>query len=583
MVEEYESMDSYGKPSRLWLFVCNGSDDYVDDYNDNDDGDGGNVLVVHEHDVDLGSGFWVLKENLGFRGEKLVSSVKGCGNVSGRGLWKGLMGRNRVSGRRDSDNSLRKLVLKQQLLARQQGQVKKCDDPLLNLGLQRNDDSAIIDLETVILDAKTENDVDSSGLGYGRIVPCDVQLPSDQNLGDLGPIPTRHARPLNTLDDNLVEVTSRPMESSMVNCGKRMAAGSVPKQQLRYSERVSLEYLNSENILPSPQDLDVLNSHLSCRNQASGSPSTDKSFQRGHEGFGHQCNIGDHQFFLDNVRAQGVVCPNYNRSHHMVRVDGKASSSARCYPRLEACTSISKQGHRTMKLDSLNFPRPLSGQRGYNLAETRRMISPIWNDRASAQPNRATIKKYGQVHHDVDIHSPQVMEDLLVDFSDEPNRNKNDVHCEQYSDATINCGSHSTDANFRMMNMGSRNVEQSSGILSNAVNPNGMLIQIEGVSELMDNAHNGLHPVPDTVACSMDVSSYNPSPVDSRASSEICEQLKMARLKLLDLMVEAKGPTEVKGSNDIVTQASAGEMQDHSHARRSLNDNVCAVWVTYSR
>ncbi|KAJ8444606.1 hypothetical protein Cgig2_023669 [Carnegiea gigantea] len=570
MVEEYESIESYGKPFRLWLFVCNGSDDYVHDDDDNDDKDDGNSIDVGEHDVDLGSGVGVFKGNLAFRGEKLGGSVKGCGNVASSGVWKGSIGRNGVNGRRVSDNSLRKLVLKQQLLARQQGQVKKCDESLVNLGLEQNDDHPLNDLGTVILDAKTGNDVDSSGLGYGIFVPCNAQLPSDQNQGGLGPTPTPHARPLNPRDDNLLEIESQPMEPSMVCCDQGMVSGSIMKQQLGFSERVSLEYLNRENILPSSQDWDVLNSHSSCGNHVSRSSSMHKSFHRGHGMLGHQCSVGNHQFSLNDLRGQRVVCPSYNKSYRMVRVDGKNSAPARCHPGIGAFTTISKQCHSAMELDCPNLSRPFSGQHEYNSVQTRTVISPIWNDWASSQPNRATIKKHGQVYDDVDIHSPQVVEDLLIDFSDEPSGNRYNVNYEQWNKTTIKCQSHSNDANFSVVDVGSGNVEQAPGFVSNAANPTGMLMHKEGVSELTGSYHHGFHPVPHVGACSVDVSSYK----DSHASNEICEELKMARLKLLDLMAEAKGPAEVKGSHDIVAEASAEDMQDHSHARQSLNDNV---------
>ncbi|KAA8535051.1 hypothetical protein F0562_030054 [Nyssa sinensis] len=127
MIEEYEKLESYGKPTRLWIFVCK------DNANVNGHSVKNNISVNCIETEKLYNGFEVLCENNGFGGDRkgtCVTSVSDslCRNVSESGSdFGGDKVKNSaasVAGVRCSDSSLRKMVLKHQLLVKQSSQTQ---------------------------------------------------------------------------------------------------------------------------------------------------------------------------------------------------------------------------------------------------------------------------------------------------------------------------------------------------------------------------------------------------------------------------------------------------------------------------
>lgn len=279
MVEEYDKLESYGKHPRLWVFVC--TDSYDDDKNS-------------------------------FNSNGVVFKGNGVG-----------------------DESLRKKVLKQQLLGRQSR-----DSPLIDLdfGLEEPNDSVVKN------DPFPVNVVD--GLGNGRLRPLN---PRDGNVRNI------------TVGANAsVEcLMGRSFQGFCDGDGNTTLMGNSVdgKRDFVDTGQIPFSNFNRENIMPWGASCGLVNNYLgvqSCSNLRVGSGCPVKSSCVGDRVWGWgACRSGlrSNRFAVDDARYQQIY-PYYVRNHKNnlvevgnyrgVRLDGKIPVG-KCYLGIRPNSNISKQ------------------------------------------------------------------------------------------------------------------------------------------------------------------------------------------------------------------------------------------------
>ncbi|XWS26959.1 hypothetical protein CRYUN_Cryun26dG0074900 [Craigia yunnanensis] len=326
MVEEYENLELYGKRARLWVFVCS------------------NGLEYGQFS----------------RGQVDNKVTKNVGN-GGNGL-------------RHGDDSLRKLVLKQQLLAKQTSRnsgtrgvsvfgVNESGMEFASGGKNQKFDHPLIDLGT----EEPRGFVSEENKSGGNLLDCETNL---------GP----HMCPLEPRDGNLsVQNNSSmqilPGQSGGVLCngfgilGQSDAASQGLKQpnnsgmismcncfdakhDLRSSEQGSLSNFNTENIMLWATNYNSVNTHLESvyYNKLAGNPHNKKA---GEAVLDSSLNVfRNHKFCMNDLSNQRT-CPYFLRNHRnnlsgignhgIIKLDGRLSNG-KYYRGVKTNSNISKQG-----------------------------------------------------------------------------------------------------------------------------------------------------------------------------------------------------------------------------------------------
>ncbi|KAK9947613.1 hypothetical protein M0R45_003229 [Rubus argutus] len=301
MIEGYDKLESYGKSARLWVFVCSSDSDYA-----NRVGSGNGLESESQTQVD----------------DKVA--VKKLGAV------------------RYGDESLRKLVLKQQLLSKQSALVR-------GFGVY-------------------ESDMEIGGLG--RTKQCEPYEPPLINLGPDEPnlncgIPAQfsvsRSNPLNPRDGNLRvyqtlgrsgQSVSTTECSKPLNCSgmKQVCNGCDAKKDMGNSGMAGVANLNRENIMPGGA-----NCNSSLRNHRFGANDTR--------------HLRCYPFCVRNHRSNIAEMGN----HRTVRLDGRLSTR-KCYLGLRPHMNIAKQG-QAVRVYHPNSWRHYAGFSEYAMSERVRMMN----------------------------------------------------------------------------------------------------------------------------------------------------------------------------------------------------------------
>lgn len=293
MVEEYDKLESCGKHARLWVFVCT----------DLCDGD--------------------------------KCSFNNNGVVKGKGV---------------ADDSLRKKVMKQQLLAKQ-----SCDSPLIDLdfGLEEPND-------LVVKNDPFRVNV-ANGLENGRLRPLN---PRDGNVRNI-------AVEANASVECLV---GRSFQGFCYGGGITTLMGNSVdcKWDLGNTGQMPFSNFNRENIMPWGATCGSVNHHLgvqSCSNLPVGSGFPVNSSCVGDRVCcACQSGLRGNRFAVNDARYQRIYS-NYARknknnlvevgNYRGARLDGKIPAG-KCYLGIRPKSNISKQG-KSMGLYNANLSSPWAG------------------------------------------------------------------------------------------------------------------------------------------------------------------------------------------------------------------------------
>lgn len=348
MIEEYDKVELEGKISRVWIYVCNVNGLGLK-LNSN------NVSVNCVQTEDFCNG--VMRKKSGFE----------CRNSTKK------LGKS-VSGVRCSDDSLRKLVLKQQLLAKQRGLVptvaenemecsnehENYDHPVLDLA---SESQSFLSNETIKHDI-VGNSCRRNSLEYKY---TNSNLVGSENFGNLAPLPVSHSHPLSINDGNL---ESERNSCLILGTGAGTSSGSSthlisgvqfpkpfynPKMNsvvTRSGKIALLNNMNRENIVPCGLDCNTVRTELvpfssSCELGGSVySKSTNGSSQsriRGHRfGLSETRNQRTCLYQIRNHRSNLIETGN----HRNVRLESRPWVG-KYYPGLKSISNISKQGMAT--------------------------------------------------------------------------------------------------------------------------------------------------------------------------------------------------------------------------------------------
>ncbi|KAL7239774.1 hypothetical protein ACSBR2_005616 [Camellia fascicularis] len=396
MIDEFDKLESLGKPSRLWIFVCN---------NDN-------VCVYrHENCVETenlndGSGVSCINCN-GFGGLKSVSDrfVNGDGFES-RNLTMQSGGKVKNGVRcQCSDDSLRKMVLKQGLLPKESA---------FHGGLGLAFDQTEIELESgnqkfnqPFKDLTSEpqgplihetrdlifvnNPYWANTLDYEF---KDSQFQRSENLG-INSLPVSHSHPLNPRDGNLC-VETNSFTQRLTNRPGPISSNRSPNgvgglnMDLIPCSGAELRNLDRENIMPWSGNYDRANTSfvpLSCSNQLVASVYPTKSLYGGRVWGGFHNGIRNHRFAANDMRNQRT-CSYHVRNHRIGLTEMGSHRNARLeerpwvgkfYPRLRSSSYISKQG-QAMRFNCPSLWKPWCGYHDHNPEEIGRMMDSGLND-----------------------------------------------------------------------------------------------------------------------------------------------------------------------------------------------------------
>lgn len=353
MVEEYDRLELYGKHSRLWLYVCSNEYDYSNALC------GNHVRRVScAKDVNWFESAYDSREC-----ETLLSGfAQGDGDNVGKDY-----------GVRNDDKSLRNIVQKQQLLAKQSalihGESQKHDNPLVDLApnsqvpkkFERGQCTNAFDNEIAFIHMSLSDDSRNS-------IQC-TKSPS---------------HPLNPRDENLRVEANGSAQSVVGRCGQVFFNGSQCLKQLNSSSMepvtrnfdakhdrqkigmVKMGSLNRENIMPLAKGCESIKIHVSSQSRddnMAASDCYDKSLLTCNRVCtGSQSSIRNHRFGVHNARNQrfGPYNVRNNRSnmtdmgnHQAFRLDGRLSTG-KCYPGLGPHSSIAKQG-QSIRVNSWKF------------------------------------------------------------------------------------------------------------------------------------------------------------------------------------------------------------------------------------
>ncbi|XP_040369783.1 uncharacterized protein LOC112183502 isoform X2 [Rosa chinensis] len=365
MVEAFEKLDCYGKSARLWLFVCSNSNGYSNG---------------------VGPGHGV--------GSETRTRVEG----------------EKAAVKKHGDESLRKMVLKQQLLAKQSGLVR-------GFGF-------------------SESDMEVGGLGETRkrevYEPLLIDLDPDRDepkMGELNSAQFSVARsnPLNLRDVNLRVDQALGRSGSQVLCnGVGPADQSVSAVQglepVNYSGvkpgcndcdvkkdvgKNGIANVNRENIMPWGASCNLVKDGLSCHSCGDSPLETVNPLYAGDRVCGGlNSSIRNHRFGANDTGHQryNPFCVRNHKSntaemgnHLTVRLDGRLSTR-KCFLGLRPHMSIAKQG-QSVRVYHPNSWRHYAGFSEDALAERVRMMnSSSIKDRSLSgvqHTNQKRIKEYG--------------------------------------------------------------------------------------------------------------------------------------------------------------------------------------------
>ncbi|KAF3453654.1 hypothetical protein FNV43_RR04095 [Rhamnella rubrinervis] len=345
MIDEYDKLELYGKHARLWLYMCSS-----DNVNEKDNGCGLDETVIG------GNGFESEPQN---REDYSVRAHQIDGKVVNS------------LGRYD-DDSLRKIVLKQQMVAKQ---------------------SALFHSTRGVpglVSAETETEIPCCGesetqryehplidLGPEIHVPIsrDEVIQSFEDLDMLHNkmvhFPSSRSNPLNPRDGNLRVEANSSTQCLTSNCGKvfcngngvsswsvsalqgskRLLCGCDAKQDLRNT----ISNLNRENVLPWVANCDSSKTYISSLsyiNHLTGYVNPEKSMYNNNRVWGgFQSSIRNHRFGVNDIRNQRVCAYHAQNlrnmadmgNHRIGRLEGRISTE-KYYPGLRPNTSNAKQG-----------------------------------------------------------------------------------------------------------------------------------------------------------------------------------------------------------------------------------------------
>ncbi|XVE54377.1 hypothetical protein DITRI_Ditri03aG0075800 [Diplodiscus trichospermus] len=320
MVEEYDNLVLSGKRARLWVFVCSNGLDYGQFY---------------KSQVD----------------NKVTKNVWSGGNGLSRG-----------------DDSLRKMVLKQQLLAKQTSRISRTQGvsgfavresgmEFASSGKNQKFDHPLIDLGTEEPKKSGGNLLDCETNSLPQMCPL---KPRDGNLsvqynssmqflpGQPGGVLCNGLGVLGQ-SDAASHGLKQPNDSGMISMRNCFDA----KRDLRSSERGSLSNFNTENITPRAANYNSVNTHFEpvyCNNRWAGNAHNTKA---GEAVWGSSQNVlRNHKFCMNDLGNQRIG-PYYFRNHRnnlsgtgncgTIRLDGRLSSGER-YPRAKTNFNVSEQG-----------------------------------------------------------------------------------------------------------------------------------------------------------------------------------------------------------------------------------------------
>ncbi|PSS20906.1 Serine/threonine-protein kinase [Actinidia chinensis var. chinensis] len=359
MIDEYEKLESRGKHTRLWIYACDCSME-CDETEKLNCGFGG--FCVNKS----GSGF------LGFCGNKSVKSVSDSvngyvferrnskthlcgGEINGDEVKNSVMSVNEVH---QFTDSFRKMVLKQQLLAKRSDRIRTvegtemgftCENQKYNPPLKHLTSEPTFPLSYETVGMKFSGHPNrENGLDYEI---RSTQIQRSENLG-INSLPVSRSHPLNPRDGN-----PRVEMNSFMQCLPDRS-GSISSTGATTGPGGNGD---KENMMPLSGNSGLAKTRfaaLSCSNQRVGS---DRAWGSLHSG------IRSHRVSAIDMRSQrncSYHIRNHRNSlidmgnHRPVRLEGRPWVG-KFYPGLRSSSNISKQG-QGMRLYYPNLWKPWS-------------------------------------------------------------------------------------------------------------------------------------------------------------------------------------------------------------------------------
>ncbi|KAM7509416.1 hypothetical protein LguiA_019869 [Lonicera macranthoides] len=347
MIEEYDKVELEGKVSRVWIYVCNVNGLGLK-LNSN------NVSVNCFQTEDLCNGSSVIRKN---SGSESRNSTKKLGKS--------------VTGVRCSDDSLRKLVLKQQLLAKQRGLVPTIAENEMECSNEHgNYDHPVLDLASESQSFLSNETIKHHIVGnWCRRNSLEYRYTDSNLVGSekLGNLSLSHSHPLSVNDGNF--------ESDINSClilGTGAGTSSGSSTQLISGVRFSKPFynpkmnsvvtkngkkalsnnMNRENIVPCGLDCNTARTGLvpfSSGCELGGSVYPLKSTNGS-----SQSHIWSHRFGLSETRNQRTCLyqirnhwSNLNEmgNHRNVRLESRPWVG-KFYPGLKSISNISKHSSK---------------------------------------------------------------------------------------------------------------------------------------------------------------------------------------------------------------------------------------------
>ncbi|KAG6723879.1 hypothetical protein I3842_03G229100 [Carya illinoinensis] len=405
MMEEYDKLELYGKHTRLWLFVCTDDNDNVSGF----DEVGGNFLVTcSESDCVCGKNMVCrVKSVSGFE----APSCESENHISGGGQFDGKVAKNVVT---YGDDSLRKKVLKEQLLAKHSDYIdgtacgissrenQKCDPPLIDLAPEPQVSTRCNSMNRGFEDRYR---VDMLGNKIGSI-----KLPESENYGNPLEFPDSHLHPLyqcvetsssvpffsgqyRLLGCNVVGVNAAVSSQTVATAGRfsrqsngpcmgSTCNGSNASQELGNIEQALRSILNRENIMPREANCHLCNDHWLRSAYPLRSSCIGESFSGGlHRGI-RNLRFGVYDTRNQRISSYHVRNHRHNPvemgSHRTVKLDGRIPVG-KFYHGLRPNSIISKQG-QSLRFCYPNFFKPWSGFSDQALEGRTNTMDPVFNE-----------------------------------------------------------------------------------------------------------------------------------------------------------------------------------------------------------
>ncbi|XP_041002309.1 uncharacterized protein LOC121248027 [Juglans microcarpa x Juglans regia] len=407
MMEEYDKLELYGKHTRLWLFVSTDDNDNVNGF----DEVGGNFLVsCTESDCAYGkNGVCRVKSVSGFE----APSCESENHISGGGQFDGKVAKNVV---KYEDDSLRKKVLKQQLLTKHSDYIdgtacgisswenQKCDPPLIDLAPEPQVSTRCNSRNRGFEDRYRVDMLDNK-IGS-------IKLPESENHGNPLEFPDSHLHPLyqcvetsssmpffsgqyRLLGCNGVGVNAAISSQTVATAGKFSRQSNGPcmgstcnggnaSQELGNIEQAPRSILNRENIMPREANCHLCNDHWLRSAYPPRSSCIGESFSGGlHPG------IRNHRFGVYDTRNQQISSyhvrnhrhnPVEMGNHRTVTLDGRIPVG-KFYHGLRPNSNISKQG-QSLRVYYPNFLKPWSSFSDQAMEGRANTMDPVFNEEA---------------------------------------------------------------------------------------------------------------------------------------------------------------------------------------------------------